>query len=281
MEDITANGGINVFNSTNVVLKNVNVTGTGYYAVWCDENGHVTVESGSFKTNGDTVVGLTTNESELKIKGGNFVTNGKPLVLENGNQFGIPVISGGNFDVPVDEKYCAEGFDPVDDGKGNYGVCNHADTESRNAKDASCTETGYTGDVYCKNCGILIENGTEIAAFGHRMTHHDEVEPTCTEKGIAEYWNCTKCNKNFSDEAGAAELDSLDGKPAMGHKLTAVSEKKATCIKEGNTAYWMCDNCGKLFGDADGTMEITQEETVQPAQKKATQGIKCAKNAVR
>lgn len=36
IEGITADGGINVFNATNVVLRDVNVTGTDYYAVWCD-----------------------------------------------------------------------------------------------------------------------------------------------------------------------------------------------------------------------------------------------------
>lgn len=48
IQDITAVGGINVYNATNVVLKNANFTGTQYYAVWCDENAHVTIESGTF-----------------------------------------------------------------------------------------------------------------------------------------------------------------------------------------------------------------------------------------
>jgi hypothetical protein len=38
----------------------------------------------------------------------------------------------------------------------------HANTEIRNAKDATCTEPGYTGDVYCVDCGKLLEQGTVI-----------------------------------------------------------------------------------------------------------------------
>ena len=38
----------------------------------------------------------------------------------------------------------------------------HGNTEIRNAKDATCTEPGYTGDVYCVDCGKLIEQGTVI-----------------------------------------------------------------------------------------------------------------------
>ena len=38
----------------------------------------------------------------------------------------------------------------------------HGNTEIRNAKDATCTEPGYTGDVYCVDCGKLLEQGTVI-----------------------------------------------------------------------------------------------------------------------
>ena len=35
-------------------------------------------------------------------------------------------------------------------------------TEIRNAKAATCTEDGYTGDTYCKSCGARIAKG-----YGH------------------------------------------------------------------------------------------------------------------
>ena len=41
------------------------------------------------------------------------------------------------------------------------------DPEIRNAKEAICTEKGYTGDTYCKTCNELLEKGKEIAALGH------------------------------------------------------------------------------------------------------------------
>lgn len=34
--------------------------------------------------------------------------------------------------------------------------CDHKNTEIRNAKDATCTKDGYTGDTYCKDCGKKI-----------------------------------------------------------------------------------------------------------------------------
>ena len=40
----------------------------------------------------------------------------------------------------------------------------HCETEIRNAKEATCTEDGYTGDRYCKDCGALLERGEVIPA---------------------------------------------------------------------------------------------------------------------
>ena len=48
-------------------------------------------------------------------------------------------------------------------------VCAHAQTEIRNAKDATCTEEGYTGDVYCAACGAEIQAGKAIPAAGHNF----------------------------------------------------------------------------------------------------------------
>lgn len=40
----------------------------------------------------------------------------------------------------------------------------HTHTEIRGAKEATCTEDGYTGDLYCLDCGQLLEQGEVIPA---------------------------------------------------------------------------------------------------------------------
>lgn len=40
--------------------------------------------------------------------------------------------------------------------------CDHPKTELKNAKPATCKETGYTGDTYCVKCEELVVSGTEI-----------------------------------------------------------------------------------------------------------------------
>jgi LPXTG-motif cell wall-anchored protein len=272
IENITTIGGINVFNSSNVTLRNVNVTGTNYYAIWCDEGGQVTVESGTFQTNGVAVLGLTTEGSILNIEGGSFQTNGKPLVLVNGNTYGKPVITGGNFDIPVSSEYFGSGFDLTDDGNGNYTVsCTHVNTEERNRKDANCTEKGYSGDVYCLNCGKIIQSGTEINALGHDMVYHAAVKETCTEAGILEYWHCSRCNKNFSDSMGTTELTDVQGNSAVGHIFSEWTTDEnfhwKKCTYVGCETVVSDSKTSHVDGDGDGNCDICGYQMVTVADK--------------
>ena len=57
----------------------------------------------------------------------------------------------------------------------------HAKTEIKNAKDATCTEEGYTGDKVCKDCGEVLEKGKVIAKVAH--TYKDG---KCTVCGAAD-----------------------------------------------------------------------------------------------
>lgn len=42
------------------------------------------------------------------------------------------------------------------------------DPEVRNAKDATCTEEGYTGDTVCKRCGETLATGSAHPGSGPR-----------------------------------------------------------------------------------------------------------------
>lgn len=243
IENITTIGGINIYNTSNVVIRNVDVRGADYYAIWCDWGGQATVKSGSFITDGVAVLGRSASTNALlKIEGGTFTANDKSLVLKSG---GKPEISGGSFDVPVDEEYCAEGFEPIEYSDNSYGVCNHANTMLKDMKEATCTSDGYTGDTYCSNCNKSMGNGEIIYAIGHKMTHHDAVPATCINSEIVEHWNCENCNKNFLDEEGTQELTSLEGNPALGHTPSE--------WKFDNESHWqecIIEGCGVIIPES-------------------------------
>lgn len=58
-----------------------------------------------------------------------------------------------------------------------------------NIKTATCTDNGYSGDKYCKDCEQLIEKGYEIKAKGHIDDDYDNL---CDRCGI-------KVKLSFSD----------------------------------------------------------------------------------
>ena len=121
---------------------------------------------------------------------------------------------------------------------------NHAGgTEIKDAKDATCTENGYTGDTCCKGCGAKLESGTVIPAAGHKGG-----TATCKDKAV-----CEVCRQPYGelDKGNHADLKKVDA-------------KKATYTKEGNITYWYCDGCGKYYSDAEATREITKPDTVIP-----------------
>ena len=220
LQDITTKGGINIFNAVDVRLRNVHATGTSYYAVWCDENGKAVIESGTYKSNSTVaVLGLTTVDSELRITGGNFITNNnKPLVLKNGDQYGKPVISGGKFDCAVAKEYCKEGFELIAGSDGSYGVCNHAQIKIKNQTEATYEKEGYTGDSYCATCNKLLKQGTVIPVLERTTAQETPVKENQAMAGevinaTSKVSSETKQDKEEKKEQEETKQEEKDSQP--------------------------------------------------------------------
>ena len=72
-------------------------------------------------------------------------------------------------------------------------TCNHSSTSLQNARAATCTVAGYTGDQVCADCGAVVSTGTAIPALGHQegagvVTQ----EPTAMAEGVMTY-SCARC----------------------------------------------------------------------------------------
>ena len=108
----------------------------------------------------------------------------------------------------------------IGEGKGNYitesveititrQACTHnGETETKNAKEATCTESGCTGDIYCKICQKKIKDTKEIDALGHDMTKviSDKVDATCTSDGKEAIMGCSRCDHT----EGGGEIKALE-----------------------------------------------------------------------
>ena len=91
-----------------------------------------------------------------------------------------------------------------DANKGNYNTetvtyiitreaCKHPHTTERYYSSPSCTSSGYSGDTYCADCGVLISSGYTISAYGHDYDNGViTTEPTAEIDGIITY-TCKRC----------------------------------------------------------------------------------------
>ena len=191
-------------------------------------------------------------------------------------------------------------------------ACRHADTEIRNAKDATCTAPGYTGDTYCRKCGNKISSGEVIAAKGHTEVIDSAVAATCTEPGKTEGKHCSVCNevlvaqteipaKGHSwddgkittaatcENAGVrtytctvcneTKTEALD---ATGHTPVDIAEQPATCTKPGHNAGTKCSKCDAILSGmeeipAKGHTEVV-DKAVEPTctESGKTEGKHCS-----
>lgn len=83
-------------------------------------------------------------------------------------------------------------------------ACEHSDTEVRDSAPATCVQEGYTGDTYCKECGVKVATGSETPKVPHNYTDTITKYPTEYEEGVRTY-TCTKCNHSYTE--AIAKLD--------------------------------------------------------------------------
>lgn len=109
----------------------------------------------------------------------------------------------------------------------------HQHTELRDKKTATCEKDGYSGDIYCKDCGQLISKGAVVKAIGHSWDSGKVTETaTCKKEGTKTYI-CKNCGETKTESIPKTEHQWNDG------EIT----KEATCKEEGSKTY-TCSICG-------------------------------------
>ena len=104
-------------------------------------------------------------------------------------------------------------------------TCSHKNADNSDALgevietvEPTCTEHGYTTHK-CSLCNSIVKVYKDDVLKPHKLTHHEAKAATCTEAGNIEYWQCSVCNKLFSDEATTKEFTdaAILVIPAKGH----------------------------------------------------------------
>ena len=276
------------YNRTNADLKDVKI----------DVNGTLTALGAIYTTKGGADIcssGGTGVYSQQGTPGTETVTH---HYNSSSNDISITITPAKlhNADGSYVETKTAKAGDTINYVNGVWGgtPCAHENTELRNAKEATCTEPGYTGDTYCKDCGEKIGTGTAIPAKGHIEVIDEAVAATCTTPGKTEGKHCSVCNdilvaqevipaKGHSWDKGVittsptcsdagvktytctvcseTKTEVLD---ATGHTPVDVAEQPATCTEAGYTAGVKCSVCGATISGieeipATGHTEVIDE----------------------
>ena len=134
-------------------------------------------------------------------------------------------------------------------------TCSHKNADNSdalgeviNTVEPTCTEHGYTTHK-CSLCNSIVKVYKDDVLKPHKLTHHEAKAATCTEAGNIEYWQCSVCNKLFSDEAATKEITDATSLviPAKGH----------TFDREGNcTVCHYKDSRYALF-NLEGITDVT------------------------
>lgn len=135
---------------------------------------------------------------------------------------------------------CGEAYGEFDNGK------HIGDVEVKDDKEATCTEAGFTGDTYCKNCHAKLKNGEEISATGHLfLVYVDDNNATDDNMGTS----TAVC------EYGCGAMDTVDNKAddsrydlceKNGHKGGI-----ATCVSKAE-----CVICGDEYGELNPSYHV-------------------------
>lgn len=134
-------------------------------------------------------------------------------------------------------------------------TCSHKNADGSDALgevtetvEPTCTEHGYTAHK-CSLCNSIVKVYKDDELKPHTLTHHAQKAATCTEAGNIEYWQCSVCNKLFSDANATTEITDAASLviPAKGH----------TFDREGNcTVCHYKDSRYALF-NLEGITDVT------------------------
>ena len=119
---------------------------------------------------------------------------------------------------------------------------------------AKCCDDGVAAHKGCEYCDRVFDNdGHEVnynslilEAKGHTYVKHEAKEPTCTEKGNIEYYECSECHEVFLLEEGHYHEVSLDD--VLLNTRHVVSDSWSH-NSEGH--YHVCEECGQIVGNIE------------------------------
>lgn len=151
---------------------------------------------------------------------------------------------------------------------GKHPATHAGGTTVKYARAATCTTEGYTGDTYCKGCGVCIGYGTYTAKNTNNHTGGTTVKnaraATCTKEGYTGDTHCKGCDAKLSSGKAIAKIPH-------DHELTATIYP--TCTATGlNTFTCYCGDTYDVVIPANG--HTSSDWIVHKKETCTTAGVK-------
>ena len=119
---------------------------------------------------------------------------------------------------------------------------------------ATCCDDGMQAHKVCDHCGkVFNANGQEVTqdalvinAKGHNYVKHNAKDPTCTDKGNVEYYECSDCHEVFLlVDGNYVEVHLEDVLIDVAHEAS----NKWSHNSQGH--YHVCEKCGQIVGEVE------------------------------
>jgi|GEM_PF-467170 len=140
-----------------------------------------------------------------------------------------------------------------------YDECNHKTSEIRNSKAETCGDDGYTGDLVCTECELVLKKGEVIPATGKHDFEDTVYNATCVDEGYTVH-SCKNCDYSYTDSyvdatgehkykdgicetCGRPDIDNLEN-------INGSDTKNIEIENEGDYKYF------KFTPEKDGTIKI-------------------------
>ena len=151
--------------------------------------------------------------------------------------------------------------------------CPHENTHVVGVKEATCGKDGYTGDLVCKDCLAILEEGKKekgtIHDYGPQTT---KTPSTCSTQGVAEK-TCLNCG----------HIEKIYLETVAHSNFYETGAKAVTCTVDGNTPNRLCGVCnavveyGQTIKSTGHTIVSTPAVAATCSTTGLTEGSHCSK----
>ncbi len=155
------------------------------------------------------------------------------------------------------------------------------DSELKGVVEPTCTEKGYSGDTYCKNCNKKLQSGMDVDALDHEFSKDFTVDTEATCKSVgSRSRHCIRCEeKTEITEIPKSDHTWDDGKITKEATETAEGVKTYSCKKCDATKTETVPKKDAVTTQPSKDTTMTQPPKEEPTSQQSTEELTVSQRA--